>query len=74
MCWRAMSCSFTAGERGSRAAPFVCRRLPRALRDRPRAEARAVTFRLKGRAVWLTIREAIEELQRTRPRRDESTY
>ncbi len=28
----------------------------------------------EGRRVWLSIREAIEELQRTRPRRDEPTH
>ncbi len=29
---------------------------------------------MEGRRVWLSIREAIEELQRTRPRRDEPTH
>ncbi len=28
---------------------------------------------LEGSRVWISIREAIEELQRTRPRRDEPT-
>ncbi len=28
----------------------------------------------EGRRVWLSIREAIEELQRTQPRRDEATH
>ncbi len=29
---------------------------------------------LEGKAVWLRVIRTIEELQRTRPRRDESTH
>ncbi len=29
---------------------------------------------MEGRLVWLSILEAIEGLQRTRPRRDEATH
>ncbi len=29
---------------------------------------------MEGRRVWLSILEAIKELQRTRPRRDEPTH
>ena len=39
-----------------------------------RAAALLETGDMEGRAVWLSIREAIEELQRTWPRRDEPTH
>ena len=39
-----------------------------------RADAFLEAGDIKGRRVWLNIREAIEELQRTRPRRDEATH
>ena len=43
-----------------------------------RATMRAVALLeagdMEGRRVWLSILEAIEELQRTRPPRDESTH
>ncbi len=29
---------------------------------------------MEGRQVWLSIREAIKELQRVRPKRDEPTH
>ncbi len=29
---------------------------------------------MEGKAVWLRVLSAIEELQRTRPRRDEATH
>ncbi len=38
------------------------------------ADKRAKAGDMKGRRVWLSILEAIEELQRTRPRRDEATH
>ena len=39
-----------------------------------RADAFLEDGDMEGRRVWLNIREAIEELQRTRPRRDEATH
>ena len=39
-----------------------------------RADELMETGDMEGRAVWLSIREAIKELQRTRPRRDEPTH
>ncbi len=39
-----------------------------------RADKRAEAGDMEGKAVWLSIREAIEELQRTLPRRDEPTH
>ncbi len=38
------------------------------------ADKRAEAADMEGRRVWLSILEAIEELQRTRPKRDESTH
>ena len=38
------------------------------------ADKRAEAGDREGRRVWLSIRESIEELQRTRPRRDEPTH
>ena len=39
-----------------------------------RADALLEADDMEGRRVWLSIREAIEELQRRRPRRDEPTH
>ena len=39
-----------------------------------RADAFLEAGDMAGRRVWLSIREAIKELQRTRPRRDEPTH
>ena len=39
-----------------------------------RADALLEAGDIEGRRVWLSIREAIKELQRTRPRRDEPTH
>ncbi len=39
-----------------------------------RADALLEAGDKEGRRVWLSIREATEELQRTRPRRDEPTH
>lgn len=39
-----------------------------------RADALLGTGDLEGRRVWLSIPEAIEDLQRTRPRRDEPMH
>ena len=39
-----------------------------------RADALLEAGDTEGRRVWLNIREAIEELQRTRPRRDEAMH
>ncbi len=39
-----------------------------------RADALLEAGDMEGRRVWLGILEAIEELQRTRPRRDEPTH
>ncbi len=39
-----------------------------------RADALLEAGDIEGRRVWRRILEAIEELQRTRPRRDESTH
>ncbi len=39
-----------------------------------RADALLEAGDMEGKAVWLNIREAIEELQRTQPRRDEPTH
>ncbi len=38
------------------------------------ADMRAEAGNMEGHRVWLSIREAIEELQRTRPKRDEPTH
>ena len=38
------------------------------------ADTRLETGDMEGHRVWLSIRGAIEELQRTRPRRDEPTH
>ncbi len=38
------------------------------------ADKRAEAGDRKGRAVWLRVIRTIEELQRTRPRRDEPTH
>ena len=38
------------------------------------ADKRAEAGDREGRRVWLSIREAVEELQRTRPRGDEPTH
>ncbi len=37
------------------------------------ADKRAGAGDVEGRAVWLRVLKAIEELQRTRPRHDEAT-
>ena len=39
-----------------------------------RADALLEAGDMEGRRVWLRIREAIKDLQRTRPRRDEPTH
>ena len=39
-----------------------------------RADALLEGGDMEGRRVWLSIREAIKELQRTRPKRDGPTY
>ncbi len=39
-----------------------------------RADALLEAGDMEGRRVWLSIREAIKELQRTRPTRDEPTH
>ncbi len=39
-----------------------------------RADALLEASDMEGRRVWLSIWEAIEELQRTRPMRDEATH
>ena len=38
------------------------------------ADKRAEAGDLEGKAVWLRVIRAIEELQRTRPRREEPTH
>ncbi len=38
------------------------------------AHKRAEAGDMEGRAAWLSILEAIKELQRTRPRRDEPRH